>query len=227
MMMCALTTLCAQATLPGTVAQKRDQTYPVSDQQLFDVYPYFRHEGLTLAALCSCQIPCVVQPSQVPGGGLGLFNESTTSIAPATLVAVMSSGQLRVLCGLQYGRCVQFKPFTPYHLHTLTETQRNLLSLPHTLSLPLVLSLCVCLALCSFSLALYPDACKLHSAVAVQGLHLSLDLSRSCSLLSLSLILRFVCLSISLSVSLSNKNQQSRSSLRSRSHSLPHTCSLS
>ena len=101
------------------------------------------------------------------------------------------------------------------------------LSLPHTISFPFVLSLCVCLALCSFSLALYPDACKLHIAVAVQGFHLSLDLSRLCPLLSLSLIFCFVCLSISLSVSLSHKNQQSRSSLRTRSHSLPHTCSLS
>ena len=59
------------------------------------------------------------------------------------------------------------------------------LSLSHTLSLSLDLSLCFCLALCSFSLDFYPDACKLHIAVVVQGLHVSLDLSRSCPLLSL------------------------------------------
>jgi len=62
------------------------------------------------------------------------------------------------------------------------------LSLPQTLSLPLVLLLCVCLALCSFSLALYPDACKLHIAVAVQGL-----VSIACCRYSFDCMLQICC----------------------------------
>ena len=104
------------------------QNLGVSDAEIFLWDPSAQHADLSHRTVLQAQkFRCMVKPSAVSGGGLGLYNISALQIEAGELVAVMSVGKPKLQwCMVVPGRCFQTVPCTSVQGTMSTTEQNNL-----------------------------------------------------------------------------------------------------